>query len=249
MTGTVEPPELVDRRTGPHGEVALRRHGERYEIISNGCFLMDTSDGRSERLLVTGALEAAARPQGARVLIGGLGVGFSLAEAAADSRLGSIVVVECEQAVIDWHTVGEAPLRRFAGGAHDDPRTLVVHQDLADHLREARAAYDVLCLDVDNGPDWTVHDGNDGLYGPEGIAVMAQALDEGGVLALWSAAHSEAFERRLSGPFTGVEVLEVPTLGRGAPDVVYRAVRASDAGSGRSDQTTGEQESGWKSSE
>lgn len=225
MSGMTEPAELIEQRTGLHGEVVLRRRGDLYEIISNGCFLMDTSDGRSERLLVSCALDLLREPAGARVLIGGLGVGFSLAQAAADPRLGSIVVVECERAVIDWHTAGAAPLRRFAESGHDDPRTRIVHQDLAEHLREAPARYDVLCLDVDNGPDWTVHEGNNGLYGTEGVAVMARALADSGVLALWGAAYSETFERELNEQFTRVDVVEVPTLGRGAPDVVYRAVR------------------------
>src|SRR5690606_39300871 len=88
-------PEVLDRRQGPYGEVALRRHGNLLQIIANGCFLMDTSDGRSERLLVDAALEALdaadatggrdPRP-GPRVLIGGLGVGFSLAHAAKIGR-------------------------------------------------------------------------------------------------------------------------------------------------------------------
>lgn len=220
-------PKSLEWTAGDHGEVVLREREGRFEIIVNGCFLMDTSDGRSERLLVSAALDAHPAPRGARLLIGGLGVGFSLAQAAADPRPGTIVVVERERAVIDWHTTGAAPLRRFAGEGHADPRTRIVHQDLAEHLRESRAAYDVLCLDVDNGPDWTVDESNDGLYGTAGIALMADALAAGGVLALWSAARSEPFERLLRGRFEDARVIEVPTLGRGAPDVVYTAtVRA-----------------------
>src|ERR1700691_729728 len=117
---------LVERRGGPYGEVALRRRGECLEIIANGCFLMDSSDGRSERLLGSAALGALARPGGASLLIGGLGVGFSLAEACADPRPGRISVVEREQAVIDWHTQGAAPLRRFAGQGHDDARVRIL---------------------------------------------------------------------------------------------------------------------------
>ncbi len=109
-----EAPEVLDRREGPYGEVVLRRHGDLLQIIANGCFLMDTSDGRSERLLVDAAL-AALDPEaaGPRVLIGGLGVGFSLAHAAGQSRWGRITVVEREPAVVEWHRAG--PLSALSG--------------------------------------------------------------------------------------------------------------------------------------
>lgn len=181
---------LLERRDGPYGEVALRRRGERFEIIANGCFLMDTSDGRSERLLISAALDALANSQSAHILIGGLGVGFSLSQAAADPRPGRIVVVEREQAIIDWHTAGttgEAPLAPFAAPGHTDPRTRIVHDDLLHYLRTADEQYDALCLDVDNGPDWTVTDDNQSVYGAEGLALLGQALSTGGVLAVWSA--------------------------------------------------------------
>lgn len=109
-------PVTLDRREGPYGEVVLRRRGDDFEIIANGCFLMDTSDGRSERLLIDAAL--AALPTGRTapsVLIGGLGVGFSLVRAAAEPRWGRIVVAEREQAIVDWHLQGRwprSPVRR-----------------------------------------------------------------------------------------------------------------------------------------
>ena len=132
--------------------MALRRRGECFEIIANGCFLMDSSDGRSERLLISAALDMLKQPHGASLLIGGLGIGFSMAEASADPRPGRICVVERERAVIDWHTHGAEPLRCFAGAGHDDPRTRIVLDDLLRHLRTASERYDVLCLDIDNGP-------------------------------------------------------------------------------------------------
>lgn len=84
MTASYDIPVVLDRREGPYGEVVLRRHGELLQIIANGCFLMDTADGRSERLLVDAAREALGPHAEPNVLIGGLGVGFSLAHAAAD---------------------------------------------------------------------------------------------------------------------------------------------------------------------
>src|SRR6202034_3428476 len=160
---------VIDRREGPYGEVALRRRGDHFEIIANGCFLMDSSDGRSERRMVTGALDLLEHPDGASVLIGGLGIGFSLAEACADPRPGRIHVVERERAVIDWHTQGEAPpLRDLAGTGHD-------------HLRTAGEPYDVLCLDIDNGPSWTVTDDNRSIYEPAGLDVLEGALTDQGV--------------------------------------------------------------------
>ena len=217
-------PEVLDRRDGPYGEAVLRRRGEHFEIIANGCFLMDTSDGRSERLLVTAALDALAEPWGANLLIGGLGVGFSLAEASADPRPGRITVLEREQAVIDWHTAGDAPLAPFAGGGHTDPRTRIVHDDLLRYLRATAERYDVVCLDIDNGPDWTVTVSNDTLYTEPGLDLLQHALAPNGVLAFWSAAPSAAFEQRLRNRFQEVGTIPVGVqVERGLPDVVYLA--------------------------
>ncbi|WP_445395960.1 spermidine synthase [Streptomyces sp. LE64] len=218
-----EEPEVLDRRTGPHGEVVLRRHGDLLQIIANGCFLMDTSDGRSERLLVDAAAAALDR-DGGHLLIGGLGVGFSLAHAAADPRWGRITVVEREAAVIDWHRPG-APLSTLSRAALDDPRTEVLHTGLLEHLRTAGRSYDALCLDVDNGPDWTVTEDNEGLYTPTGLALCRERLAPGGVLAIWSAQPSAVFEGTLrNSGFQGVRTQEIP-VARGVPDVVHLAVR------------------------
>jgi len=185
---------------------------------------MDTSDGRSERLLVTAALDALAEPWGANLLIGGLGVGFSLAAASADPRPGRITVLEREQAVIDWHTAGDAPLAPFAGGGHTDPRTRIVHDDLLRHLRATAERHDVVCLDIDNGPDWTVTESNDTLYTEPGLDLLQRALAPNGVLAFWSAAPSAAFEQRLRNRFQAVGTLPVGVqVERGLPDVVYLA--------------------------
>ncbi len=219
-------PELLDRREGPYGEVALRRRGERYEIIANGCFLMDTSDGRSERLLVSAALDALPAGTAGHLLIGGLGVGFSLAEAAADPRPARITVLEREQAVIDWHTVAPAPLAPFAGAGHADPRVRLVQDDLLHHLRTTGERYHALCLDIDNGPDWTVTDANGGLYGFAGLTVLERVLAPGGVLAVWSASAAPVFEERLRARFPQVTRLDVAVeTERGEPDVVYLASR------------------------
>jgi spermidine synthase len=222
-----EAAELVERRDGPHGEVALRRRGACFEIIANGCFLMDSSDGRSERLLVSAAVGMLSRPSGASLLIGGLGVGFSLAAAAADPRPGRITVVEREQAVIDWHTKGAAPLRRFAGGGHGDPRVRIVRDDVLRHARTAGERYDAVCLDIDNGPDWTVTDDNRGVYEPAGLAVLARVLTADGVLAIWSAALAPELVTRLAARFASVRTLEVPGPPgrRGEPDIVILAAR------------------------
>jgi spermidine synthase len=217
--------ELVERRTGPYGEVALRRRGECFEIIANGCFLMDSSDGRSERLMVSAALGRLEEPDGASLLIGGLGVGFSLAEACADPRPGRICVVEREPAVIDWHTRGAAPLRRFAGAGHDDARVRIVQDELLRHVRGTDERYDAVCLDIDNGPDWTVTDDNRGVYEPAGLAALDRVLTGQGVLSIWSAAAAPGLGQRLASRFARVQTLEVPVLPgrRGEPDVVILA--------------------------
>jgi spermidine synthase len=184
-------------------------------VVSNGVFLMDTRDGRSERLLVTAALEAAGRVD--RVLIGGLGVGFSLATAVADGRVRAVTVVEVEQRIVDWHA---DRLRRFSAGALDDSRVEVVVDDLTDHVRGAPASYDVICVDIDNGPTWTVTDSNAGLYDDIGTQLLLRALRPGGVLAVWSAQAEPDYEQRLREHECDV-TLHTVEVARGEPDVVY----------------------------
>ncbi|MFJ8492119.1 spermidine synthase [Streptomyces sp. NPDC094038] len=216
-------PVVLDRRDGPYGEVVLRRHGTLLQIIANGCFLMDTSDGRSERLLVDAAYRALDGRGEPAVLIGGLGVGFSLAHAAQDARWGRITVVERESAVVDWHR--EGPLAALSARAFADPRTVVVESDLVTYVNETSDTFDALCLDIDNGPGWTVDQANEGLYSAAGLASCARVLRPGGVLAVWSAQPSAEFEGTLrNAGFQRVRTEEIP-VARGVPDVVHLAVR------------------------
>ncbi|MCX5601528.1 spermidine synthase [Streptomyces phaeochromogenes] len=215
-------PEVIDRREGPYGEVVLRRHGGLLQIIANGCFLMDTSDGRSERRLVEAALGALDGRPGPDVLIGGLGVGFSLAHAADEPRWGRIAVVERERAIIDWHRSG--PLAALSAPALADPRTEIIPADLVAYVNETSDTYDALCLDIDNGPEWTVTEGNENLYSAAGLAACARVLRPGGVLAVWSAQPSPDFARTLGNAgFRQVRTEEIP-VARGVPDVVHLAV-------------------------
>ncbi|MFI1481200.1 spermidine synthase [Streptomyces sp. NPDC020747] len=215
-------PEVIDRREGPYGEVVLRRHGGLLQIIANGCFLMDTSDGRSERRLVEAALGALDERPGPDVLIGGLGVGFSLAHAAAEPRWGRIAVVERERAIIDWHRSG--PLAGLSSRALADPRTEIVEADLVAYVNETSDTYDALCLDIDNGPEWTVTEGNENLYSTAGLDACARVLRPGGVLAVWSARPSPDFSRTLrNAGFRRVRTEEIP-VARGVPDVVHLAI-------------------------
>ncbi|WP_210572453.1 spermidine synthase [Streptomyces sp. GESEQ-4] len=223
MPTAYDMPEVLDRREGPYGEVVLRRHGELLQIIANGCFLMDTSDGRSERRLVDVALDALDARERPTVLIGGLGVGFSLAHATENRRWGRITVVEREPAVIDWHR--EGPLSEVSAKALADPRTEIVESDLISYVNETSDTFDALCLDIDNGPEWTVTEGNEGLYSPAGLAGCARVLRPGGVLAVWSAKPSPEFEGTLwNAGFQQVRTDEVP-VARGVPDVVHLGVR------------------------
>lgn len=218
-------PRTLDRRHGPYGEVVLRQRGAHHEIIANGCFLMDTSDGRSERLLVDAAYDTLVTggKQTPSLLLGGLGVGFSLAHAAANPNWGRIAVVEREQAIIDWHRTG--PLARISAAALADPRSVILPTDLLGQLRTSDDRYDALCLDIDNGPDWTVTDDNENLYTPDGLALCQRRLTPGGVLAVWSAQPSPAFEETLrNAGFTKVRTEEI-RVARGVPDVVHLAVR------------------------
>jgi spermidine synthase len=210
-----DPAVVLERLSTPRGELVLRSSGEHYEVISNGMFLMDTRGGESERLVVRAAIERHGHPSTA--LIGGLGVGFTLMEALADPRIERVVVVEIEPTIVAWH---RNHLSRLSGAALADPRTTIVIGDIADYLRTTSDDFDVICLDVDNGPDWTVTPSNTALYGDSGTAAITARLSPGGVLSVWSADRSPAYESVLHRHFGSVEVREV-AVPRGHPDVVF----------------------------
>lgn len=209
---------------GVAGELALLERDGHLELIGNGVFLLDTrSDGASERLLVDAAVAAAARPVG-RVLVGGLGFGYSLA-AALGHGVDEIVVVERERAIVDWNLEHTATR---SGGSVAAPGVRCVVADLVtwltDPARRAEPGFDVICLDIDNGPDWVVDPANRRLYDDPGLDAVHALLRDGGVLAVWSAGEAPAFETRLVARFRDVGRRTVP-VSRGEPDVVYLASR------------------------
>ena len=210
---------IVERAKGRLGELALRAVGDHYEIISNGVFLMDTRNGCSERLLVQLALRDR-RPR-SRLLIGELGVGFSLAEALRSDLVERATVVEIEPQIVEWNRTW---LARWSGGALADPRVEIVNDDLIAWLERGGELYDAICLDIDNGPAWTVADANQALYSNEGLALLQRRLAPGGTLTVWSAAAAQGFEEKLRLAFDKVEAVTIP-VPRGEPDVVYVASR------------------------
>jgi spermidine synthase len=212
---------VVERVVTPRGELALRRAWMHFEIIQNGVFLMDTRNGASERLLVRAALDICRQPR-VRILIGGLGVGFSLDEALRHPAVTEVAVVEVEAAIIRWHaTHFGAPARTAAA----DPRTRMVNADLVAWLADGADRFEAICLDIDNGPDWTVTAGNAVLYTEAGLSLLRRRLVAGGVLAVWSAMAAPSLAAALRRHFSSVQVhlVEVP---RGDPDHVYVAAGA-----------------------
>jgi spermidine synthase len=207
---------VIDRREGVNGELVLRRAGPDHEVIANGTFLMDTRDGRSERALVR---EAVGGLRDARVLLGGLGVGFSLDAALGSPEVAEVVVVELEPAVVDW---ARTHLRRYGGAGLDDPRVALVAADLADALETLAPPFDAICLDVDNGPGWLVHERNRRLYDDPGLQGIRRLLRPGGRLTVWAAAPDAGFEARLRDCFDGVRTVEI-AVPRGPADLVYVA--------------------------
>ncbi len=227
-----EPPRTIDRVRTERGELVLRQTSHHFEIISNGVFLMDTSDGTSERLLIDAAISRVCTPS-PRLLIGGLGVGFSLIRATAHPTLAAIDVVEIEKTVIGWH---EQHLRHLTGEALADPRVRLTESDILDWLERATDPYDAICLDTDNGPNWLVFDTNKHVYAQRGLSLTYDRLAPGGVLAVWSASRDTAYEGRLRVWFDDVEVLETAHPS-GTADVVYVARRPAQTGGAAGDVT------------
>jgi spermidine synthase len=211
--------EVLERCDTPRGEIQLQRRGREYELISNGTFLMATYNGESEKRLVRSAIDACAK-DGMTLLIGGLGVGYSLGEAVHHPQTGQVTVVEIEDQVIAWNRTYLAP---FSGNALSHPKTRVICADLLKWISETDETLDALCFDIDNGPDWTVFQDNESLYSPEGLKALTRLLNPGGVMSFWSASASPAFKALLKSRCAGVEEIRIEQPRHVEPDVVYIA--------------------------
>jgi spermidine synthase len=218
---------VVERVVGCCGELVLQRRGRHYQVVANGVFLMDTRDRGSEREQVTWAADR--MPPPGRMLIGGLGVGFSLAAALAHPGVGWVHVIEREPDVVRWN---RGLLAAVGVDALGDPRVSLHEADVVQWLAHAPArSLDAICLDVDNGPEWLVSPGNAWLYGNEGLSTAARVLSPQGVLTVWSAAPSPPFVARMKEHFEQVAVTQVSVV-RGEPDVIVLG-RAPRRRSGR----------------
>jgi spermidine synthase len=210
--------ELVLRERRPHdGPTTV-------ELRANGVFVMDTLEVSTERALASAALALVDHP--ASVVVGGLGLGFTMHEVLSDHRVETCAVVEIEEALVGWMRDGTI---HHGPALLADARVRIVVADVAVALAEAHpASYDLILLDVDNGPGYLVHEGNAALYEEPLLTTAREALRPGGVLAVWSADQSPALAAVLESVFGNVEVqpLDVALQGRDEHYWLYAARRA-----------------------
>jgi spermidine synthase len=190
----VKPTEILASAKTPDGSLLqLVRHDADYVIRAEGYDLMTSRVHNSEGAMMT--LAYPDPPSGACVLVGGLGMGYTLAATLASVDEHSTVVVgELIPEVIEWN---RGPLGPLAGNPLDDPRTEVYEGDVGRLIRSTRDRFDAILLDVDNGPDSYTDRGNYALYTRAGLDAAYKALRPGGALAVWSVGAEPTFERRL----------------------------------------------------
>jgi spermidine synthase len=165
------------------------------KISSGGGELMSTRKHGSEDALGTLPCRRLRNPETARVLIGGLGMGFTLAAVLKEvGAAAEVTVAELIPEVIEWN---RGPLGNHSGQPLDDPRTRIHLGDVAKLLRKKRGCFDVIALDVDNGPEGLTQSSNDWLYSTPGIVAAQESLTPDGILAYWSAGPDQAFHDRL----------------------------------------------------
>jgi spermidine synthase len=210
---------------GDGGTLKLMQRGHEFSIMLGANELMNSRLSGSEEALATLACERIAGRPHPRVLVGGLGMGFTLRAALAHLPSdATVVVAELVPAVVAW---ARGPMAGLHAGTLDDPRVSVVERDVAAVIEEAKAGFNAILLDVDNGPDGLTMAGNDGLYDYNGLAAAREALKPGGVLAIWSSGPDTAFTSRLKRSAFAVE--EVPTRAgrsrRGARHMIWLATR------------------------
>ena len=198
---------LGEARTPNGSLIALYRHDGAYLIRADGVELMSTRRHLSEDRLADVACAPLRDTPGARVLIGGLGLGFTLRAALRQLRDDAeVVVAELVAEVIAWNA---DPRYDLSAEAMRDPRVRVVHDDVVNVLRESPGGFDAIMLDTDNGPDGMLMTENAALYAARGIERTTAALRPGGRIAYWSVGDDSRFAHALRVAGLTVETLRV----------------------------------------
>lgn len=206
------------------GQLRLMQRGSEFSIMSGTIGLMNSRMSGSEEQLATLSAARIGKRPGARILIGGLGMGFTLRAAlTAFGPDSHIVVAELVPAVIAW---ARGPMAELHGSSLDDPRVTIHEGDVAAAIT-ARKPFDAILLDVDNGPDGLSRPANDRLYSAAGLAASKAALTPGGHLAVWSAYPDAPFSKRLKQSGMLIEEIGVRerSNGKGARHLIWFATR------------------------
>ena len=221
------PWRLLDTATVPGGEGSLRlmQRGAEFSIRLDRDELMNSRLSGSEEVLAATACDRIKSRKAPRILIGGLGMGFTLRAALAS--LGpdaSVTVAELVPAVIKW---AGGPMKEVFGNSLADPRVTIREADVGELIRSSRSDFDAILLDVDNGPDGLTRKANDALYDLAGLRAARRALRPGGVLTIWSAKPDPKFTLRLRTADFAVDELNVPARGSrgGQKHVIWVATR------------------------
>lgn len=219
---------LLDKAQVPGGgELRLMRRGDEFSIKLGQNELMNSRLSGSEQALATLACERLQGCKKPRLLIGGLGMGFTLRAAlsvlGADAR---IIVAELVPEVVVW---ARGPMTEVFGDSLTDPRVSIREKDVGALIRAERSAFDAILLDVDNGPDGLSREANDALYNKGGLAAAHAALRSGGVLAVWSSGPDPRFTQRLIAAGFDTDEIKTRANGKrgGARHVIWLATRLS----------------------
>ena len=222
------PWKVLDTAKVPGGNEVLRlkQRGAEFVIMLGDNQLMSNRLSATEQALATIACDALRAAKQPRILIGGLGMGFTLR--AALKIMGPharIEVAELVPEVVKW---ARGPMAEIFEGSLDDPRTKIHVKDVGELIRAAKLTYDAILLDVDNGPEGLSREANDALYDDKGLRAAHAALRPGGVLAIWSSAPHAGFSARLHKTKFAVKEIAVRAKGPrgGAQHLIWTATRA-----------------------
>lgn len=221
------PRELLATAAVPGGGDPLRliRRGSEFSIMLGANELMNSRLSGSEEALATLAQARLGDVASPRVLIGGLGMGFTLRAAlAAFGPQSEVTVAELVPEIVDW---AHGPMAHLHAGTLDSAQVQICIDDVGALIRAGSSHYDAILLDVDNGPDGLSREGNDALYTLAGLAQARAALSPGGVLAVWSSGPDPRFNTRLrkAGFDVREEAVRATASGRGARHTIWIAIR------------------------